>query len=481
MKAKCHDCCTSDISHAASCGCCAGVSVLTPLAIYNRPGLALINYRIGTHGSFLETMTARLTGYFLENTDNTGNVQKKYPLQGLSTRKVDDPAIAILDAWATVADVLTFYQERIASEGYLRTATERRSILEMAGLVGYKPRPGVSASVFLAFTLDENFNEPVVIPSTSRVQSMPGPDEFAQTFETSEDLTARAQWNNLKPRVSRPQTKASIDESQRLYLKGLNTNLKLNDPLLIGVGDFEPELHWVKAIRPDADNDRTLILLEKKVVEMPFLSMTNIFSVLTLPPSIPPSSSRKLTRDISEIFNINKSPAITSFANPINKYGAAEASHAALKAFAPQLKKTLAPSLSNANVNAMTGQKVRVYALRVKAAPFAHNAPLQPVRMNEVNVMRYSEWAITNPLGSPAPNASFRVNAGGSPSIQFINNSTGYIDSVNWDFGDGSISGAWSPVHDYVENETYTVTLTVIGPGGKPSVTETFNVLPTIG
>ena len=47
--------------------------------------------------------------------------------------------IALLDAWATVGDVLTFYQERIANEGYLRTATERRSVLELARLVGYAP------------------------------------------------------------------------------------------------------------------------------------------------------------------------------------------------------------------------------------------------------------------------------------------------------------------------------------------------------
>ena len=53
----------------------------------------------------------------------------RYPLSRLATRSTGDPAIAILDAWALVADVLTFYQERIANEGYLRTATERRSIL----------------------------------------------------------------------------------------------------------------------------------------------------------------------------------------------------------------------------------------------------------------------------------------------------------------------------------------------------------------
>ena len=54
----------------------------------------------------------------------------------------DDLAIALLDAWATVADVLTFYQERIANEGFLRTATERRSVLELARAIGYELEPG---------------------------------------------------------------------------------------------------------------------------------------------------------------------------------------------------------------------------------------------------------------------------------------------------------------------------------------------------
>ena len=67
------------------------------------------------------------------------------PTLPIQTRAPDDPTIALLDAWATVADVLTFYQERIANEGFLGTATERRSILELAKLVGYKLRPGVSA------------------------------------------------------------------------------------------------------------------------------------------------------------------------------------------------------------------------------------------------------------------------------------------------------------------------------------------------
>ena len=85
----------------------------------NRPGLDALRYRVGTYATFLATMKARLSADELRG------------LERLTRARPNDPAIALLDAWATVADVLTFYQERIANEGYLRTATERRSMLEL--------------------------------------------------------------------------------------------------------------------------------------------------------------------------------------------------------------------------------------------------------------------------------------------------------------------------------------------------------------
>ena len=65
--------------------------------IANRPGLSQLDYRIGTFGSFLADMKGRLSS-------------AAYPeLAALTTRDRSDPAIALLDAWAIVADVLTFY------------------------------------------------------------------------------------------------------------------------------------------------------------------------------------------------------------------------------------------------------------------------------------------------------------------------------------------------------------------------------------
>ena len=88
-------------------------------------------------------------------------ISRGLQLQGLKTRDDDDFSIALLDATATMADVLTFYQERIANESYLRTATERRSLLELARLIGYELRPGVAASAFLAFTMDDTPGAPL--------------------------------------------------------------------------------------------------------------------------------------------------------------------------------------------------------------------------------------------------------------------------------------------------------------------------------
>ena len=208
-----------------ACGCCEGIEIVTPEPTANRPGLPMLSYRIGTHASFLETMLARLSS-------------ADYPqLAGLTTRETDDAAIAFLDAWAVIADVLTFYNERIINEAYLRTATERRSILELARLVGYTLRPGVASSVYLAYTLDDQFKKEVLIPKGAQSQSIPEGDELPQTFETSEDLKAQARWNNLRPRMQRPQTKASIlqgdGKNKRLYLQGISTTLKPNDPLLL--------------------------------------------------------------------------------------------------------------------------------------------------------------------------------------------------------------------------------------------------------
>lgn len=252
------------------CGCCAGIEVVTPVPEANRPGLSSLSYRVGTYATFLESMIARLSTVYLDVPVSPGSatLERIYPLSSLTTREPGDPSIALLDAWATVADVLTFYQERIANEGYLDTATERRSILELARLIGYRLRPGVSASVYLAFTVADGFNG--IIPAGTRAQSIPGPGQTPQFFETSDDLPARDVWNTLQPRLTRPQVitlnaEPGTDAATRetVYFQGVSTNVSAGDALLfvLGEGSGQQVMRRVSSVNVQADQKRTEVTL----------------------------------------------------------------------------------------------------------------------------------------------------------------------------------------------------------------------------
>jgi hypothetical protein len=245
-------CCSACGKHACACGC--GAVAGTPLPLTNRPGLASLAYRVGAYADFRATMQRDLSDAALP------------VLAGLRTREADDPAMALIDAWAVGADVLTFYQERIANEGYLRTATERRSVLELARLVDYRLRPGVAASVYLAYTVEKD-SPPVTISAGARAQSVPAPGEQMQTFETAEPLDARYEWNALQPRLTRPQniTLDNVAGLGELWIAGTATHLKLNDRLLFLFGELPagvPVIRLVQSVEAQQSSGRSKVALQ---------------------------------------------------------------------------------------------------------------------------------------------------------------------------------------------------------------------------
>lgn len=203
-----------------------------PKPYYNRPGLPALAYRLGDFNSIRKRLLRRLVQSFPSPSHPQG-----VTLRQLTTRDRNDPAIALLDSVAVLADVLTFYQERIANEGFLNTATELRSVLELARMVGYELNPGVAASTLLAFTVDDAPGSPtrVNIPKGTAVLSIPEKEELPQTFETSTDFIARLEWNALKPRPTRPQL--IHPKHRELLLQGVNTRLQVGDTLLLLDGD----------------------------------------------------------------------------------------------------------------------------------------------------------------------------------------------------------------------------------------------------
>lgn len=201
------------------CDCCK--TGLPEPRLHNAPGLDTLAYRLSGYGGFQQRMLAQLSRESIEDAPNL----LRYPLARMATRRSDDPAIALIDGWAVVGDVLTFYQERLANEGFLRTATERRSILELASLIGYQLSPGVAANAHLAFQVDDAVGAPgsAIVPRGMRVQSVPAQGELPQPFETTETITARVEWNALRPRQMRPQELAI--SSGKLVMLGISVGL----------------------------------------------------------------------------------------------------------------------------------------------------------------------------------------------------------------------------------------------------------------
>ncbi|MFI0793737.1 putative baseplate assembly protein [Micromonospora rubida] len=188
------------------------------MAVVNPPGRSALDLSSdGTHSAVLARMLADLPTR----------------LPTLVVRTGDDPAVALLDSWATVADVVTFYQERIGNEGYLRTATEQRSVRELARAIGYELRPGVAAGTWLDVRMETAPGAPTsaVVPAGTPVRSIPGQGELSQVFETDVDLVADVARNEVPLRRFRRQRLDATSTSARLA--GVSTGLRPGDAILV--------------------------------------------------------------------------------------------------------------------------------------------------------------------------------------------------------------------------------------------------------
>ncbi len=366
----------------AICGACSGVEVVTPQTVENRSGLDRIAYRVGDHDRFRKTLLARLTAY--------------PELAGLTTRDNDDFTIGLLDACAALGDVLTFYQERIANEHYLSTTTERRSALALARLVGYRLRPGVAADVQLAFTLEEAQHPgsapEITLEAGLRVQSIPGPDEQAQSFETVEAIQARPEWNAMRPRQTRYQT--FTHDTEQLRLEGLATGLKPGDGLIL-TDEGVSRLSIVEAVEPLSEEQVTRVDLTPIPPASP--TTTAIGPILTAPPggfeiignTVPPMVPIGATRaaalgpqEDERNFAVGAgaisghTSATGTLATTTSDFG--DVLHHTVSSsdlFATSLVEGFVLSDLFAHLSASAPAPKGVLALRTRASVFGHNAP----------------------------------------------------------------------------------------------------------
>lgn len=136
----------------------------SPVLPVNPPGLNDIAFRIATWREFRRAL---LTG----RDGETALADWRPGGEG-------DLAVMMVEWWAYLADILTFYNERIANQAYLRTADLPPSVRRLIALLGYRPRPAIAAHGTLAALVEPG--REVKLPKGLQFQNKPGPGEIGR-------------------------------------------------------------------------------------------------------------------------------------------------------------------------------------------------------------------------------------------------------------------------------------------------------------
>ncbi len=183
----------------------------------------------------------------------------------------------MVEWWAYLADILTFYNERIANQDYLRTADLPESVNRLIRVLGYRPRPGIGATGTLAALLSKQL--PLQLPKGLQIQSKPGPGQQPQIFELDADTTINppdAVSADPAPDLSLLQTDAS--GLSGVLLAGTISGIKQGDELLLlergwaGGDDTNWALVVVSAVTHQKDahgNTNTRIAFDMPAPTMP--------------------------------------------------------------------------------------------------------------------------------------------------------------------------------------------------------------------
>lgn len=175
-------------------------------------------------------------------------------------RSEADFGVMFLESLCSVADDLSYGQDRVAAEANILTATQRSSIVRQARLVDYEPTPGISSHVLLQLEVQKG-----PIPSGLLI-SASNPDGTLIYFETGTGLidpstglinrtsfVVNTSWNRFKPDGKPNLIPYYWDDSQRclpagsteMWIKGHGFNFVAGQQLLIdtkGLSTADPSI-----------------------------------------------------------------------------------------------------------------------------------------------------------------------------------------------------------------------------------------------
>lgn len=167
-----------------------------PLPLHIGAGLNHLPRQIASFPEFRRAMLYLLQTEQVQLIDTNNNLVNLKPLANWRARGNDDLGLMLLEMWAYVCDVLSFYDEAIANESYIRTSQLRPGIRRLVALLGYRPAPAVGSSVQLAALADGRL--PLKLPAGTAFRSGAFNGNPPQVFELDQEATIHPLTNKWK-------------------------------------------------------------------------------------------------------------------------------------------------------------------------------------------------------------------------------------------------------------------------------------------
>ena len=150
-------------------------------------------------------------------------------------RSEADVGLMVAEALSATADELSYLQDRVVAEAALETATQRRSLVSLARLVDYEPRPATSATTLLQLDVAAT----LALAPGARIFA-PTPDGGRAPFEVGTGLTdpntypVSNLWNfGIQPYWFDDSEQCWPQGATDLWVQGIGYGFTAGQPLLI--------------------------------------------------------------------------------------------------------------------------------------------------------------------------------------------------------------------------------------------------------
>lgn len=150
-------------------------------------------------------------------------------------RHPEDFGVMLLELWAYVCDLTSFYDEVLANEAYVGTARRRASLRKLVAPLGYVARPAVAALADLAAFADGR--RAVTLPPGTAFRSGAFGSEPPQVFELPAEATIHPLLNEWTLLPVRPRDlPATSSAATSLLCKRGTVSVKTGDRVIVVAG-----------------------------------------------------------------------------------------------------------------------------------------------------------------------------------------------------------------------------------------------------